>query len=163
MSLRHVSTSWTLLYSHINPDGTLTTDLYTKLTDSHNYLLYNSSHLVHCKTGLPYSQFHRIRRRYSNITDFDRNTSVLEHHFRRPDYPEDLIKKSQEKARNKDRETLLTDSSKKEANDKADNLFIITTHQSYSAGIKPAILKNWHHLTRSNDNKYIFDTKIVFG
>ena len=26
---------------HINPDGTIATDLYTKPTDSHNYLLYN--------------------------------------------------------------------------------------------------------------------------
>ena len=29
--------------------------------------------------------------------------------------------------------------------------------------MKPAILKNWHQLTRSNDTKYIFDTKIIFG
>ena len=46
--------------------------------------------------------------------------------------------------------------------DKTANLFI-TTYQPNFAGIKPAILKNWLYLTRSNDTKYIFETNIIFG
>ena len=92
----------------INPDGTLATDLYTKPTDSHNYLLYNSSHPVHCKTGLSYSQFLRIRQSCSDITDFDRNAPTLTHHFKRRGYPENLITSALEKARSKDRQPLLS-------------------------------------------------------
>eukprot|EP00061_Rhincodon_typus_P002651 g18124.t1 len=35
----------------------LETDIYFKLTDSHNYLDYTSSHPPSCKTAIPYSQF----------------------------------------------------------------------------------------------------------
>jgi len=40
----------------------LSTDLYTKPTDSHNYLYYDSAHPQRCKNSIPYSQFLRIRR-----------------------------------------------------------------------------------------------------
>ena len=118
---------------------------------------------MHCQTGLPYSQFLRVRRICSDITDFDRNTQTLSHHFKRRGYPETLITSALEKARSKDRQTLLSAPSHTTTSDKTDNLFAITTYQPNFAGIKPAILKNWHQLTRSNDTKYIFDTKIIFG
>ena len=41
------------------PDGSIQTDLYTKPTDSNNYLWYTSAHLSHCKQGIPYGQFLR--------------------------------------------------------------------------------------------------------
>ena len=47
---------------HLDPDGSLWTDLYSKPTDSHNYLRFESSHPRHCMQGLPYSQFLRVRR-----------------------------------------------------------------------------------------------------
>ena len=43
-------------------DGQIVTDLYTKPTDSHNYLWYSSAHPRHCKDSIPYSPFLRIRR-----------------------------------------------------------------------------------------------------
>ena len=41
-------------------DGIVETDLFCKLTDSHDYLLYSSSHLQKCKDSIPYSLFVRI-------------------------------------------------------------------------------------------------------
>ena len=35
--------------------GIITTDLYSKPTDSHNYLYYNSAHPQRCKDSIPYS------------------------------------------------------------------------------------------------------------
>ena len=54
-------------------DQKLVTDLYSKPTDSHNYLLYESAHPQRCKDSIPYSQFLRIRRICSDILDFDRH------------------------------------------------------------------------------------------
>jgi hypothetical protein len=50
-------------------DGDLYTTLYSKPTDAHMYLHYTSSHPKHCKTGLPYSQFLRIRRICTKMGD----------------------------------------------------------------------------------------------
>ena len=42
-------------------EGKLETDLYTKPTDSHDYMLYSSEHPQFCKDSIPYSQFVRVR------------------------------------------------------------------------------------------------------
>ena len=41
----------------LNEDNTISTTLYCKPTDAHNYLLYDSAHPKHCKQGMPFSQF----------------------------------------------------------------------------------------------------------
>ena len=43
-------------------DGKIETDLYSKPTDIHDYLLYSSAHPQRCKDSISYSQFLRIRR-----------------------------------------------------------------------------------------------------
>ena len=40
----------------LDAKGQLTTDLYTKCTDTHQYLHWNSCHLQYCKSTIPYSQ-----------------------------------------------------------------------------------------------------------
>ena len=56
---------------------TLTTDLYSKPTDTHQYLHASSCHPKHCKTGIAYSQALRLRRICSNESDFHRHTQIL--------------------------------------------------------------------------------------
>ena len=43
-------------------DKKIETDLYSKPTDAHNYLLYKSAQPKKCKDSISYSQFLRIRR-----------------------------------------------------------------------------------------------------
>ena len=62
-------------------DNKLTTDLYTKPTDSHDYLPYKSAHPQRCKDSIPYSQFLRIRRICSSLDLFDKNIILLGRHF----------------------------------------------------------------------------------
>ena len=40
----------------------LQTDLYTKPTDSHNYMNYTGAHPRHCRDRMPYSQCLRLKR-----------------------------------------------------------------------------------------------------
>ena len=42
--------------------GYISTDVYKKDTDTHNYLQRNSAHPEHCKKSIPYSQFLRLKR-----------------------------------------------------------------------------------------------------
>ena len=56
-------------------DGDISTDLYCKPTDMNNYLPYDLAHPPHCKKGLPYSQFLRLRRICSRDEDFLTNSA----------------------------------------------------------------------------------------
>ena len=58
-------------------DSEITTDLYSKPTDTHQYLHSSSCHPRHCKTGIAYSQALRLRRICSNDSDFSRHTQEL--------------------------------------------------------------------------------------
>ncbi|PIK55475.1 hypothetical protein BSL78_07635 [Apostichopus japonicus] len=61
--------------------GSLSTDLYTKPTDTHQYLHSSSCHPRHCKSGIAYSQALRLRRICSNNSSFIRHTDALEKHL----------------------------------------------------------------------------------
>jgi len=51
----------------------ISTTLYTKPTDSHNYLVYDSAHPKKCKDSIPYSQFLRVRKICTTNDNFDKN------------------------------------------------------------------------------------------
>ena len=52
-------------------DGSIATDLYTKPTDKHQYLLYSSRHLLHTKKAIPFSLSLRMRRIHSTDATFN--------------------------------------------------------------------------------------------
>ena len=57
--------------------GKVTTDLYLKPTDNHQYLHSSLYHPYHCKKGIPYSQALRLNRICSNPNSFDRRCNDL--------------------------------------------------------------------------------------
>ena len=131
----------------LSPNGTLEVDLYSKPTDSHNYLLYTSAHTLNCKISLPYSQFLRIRRICSSIDNYDKHSKTLTYHFLRRGYPEDLIENAYILARRKDRDSLLEPKTKPKPEPNKD-LFLITTYQPGWGGPRDIVKKNWDFLTR---------------
>ena len=146
----------------LNEDGTLTTSLYSKPTDSHNYLLYNSSHPDHCKSGMPYSQLLRVRRICSEESDFITHSFTMCNHFVRRGYPQEIVENALIKAFQKNRIDLLSDNTS-DSNKVEDNLFVITTYQPEFTAVRDTIKSNWGFLTRSNNTKYLHDKKIIFG
>ena len=61
--------------------NSITTDLFSKPTDTHQYLHSSSCHPRHCKTGIAFSQALRLRRICSNNSDFSRHTQVLKNNL----------------------------------------------------------------------------------
>ena len=67
--------------------STIETTLYTKPTDSHNYINHASCHQKSCKDGIPYGQFLRLRRICSTELEFVANSKQLAFHFHKANYP----------------------------------------------------------------------------
>lgn len=57
----------------ILPNKTLITDLFTKPTDSHNYLYWSFCNPINTKNSLPYSQLICIKRICTNDKDFEKH------------------------------------------------------------------------------------------
>ena len=160
----------------LNKDNTITTTLYCKPTDSHNYLLYSSEHPRHVLNGIPYLQFLRVRRICSNHSDFVANSLMLASHFVRRGYPRPLIKKALYRADKQDGDSLLegrhgdivnsptgsTPDSNIETSP-ADTFYCITTHNPRNPPLRGIITNNWELLLKSKTTRILENAKIVFG
>lgn len=91
----------------IENDGTISSRLYRKPTDGHQYLHWSSAHPESLKRSIPYAQLLRIRRNCTFDVDFEREAGDLLQRFRKRKYPEMVLQKALEKARLRDRQSLL--------------------------------------------------------
>ena len=85
----------------------LETDLYIKLTDTHQFLDSKSCHPYHCKKIISYSQALRYNRIYSDNEKFDQRCNDLEKWLMERGYSERLVKTHILKARSESRDSLL--------------------------------------------------------
>ena len=155
-----------------NTNGCITTSLYCKPTDSHNYLLFSSEHPRHILNGIPYSQFICVKRLCSKQEDFLSNCYMLCTHFIRRGYPKHLVRSSLQRADKLTREELLnkqllqtpiTPALTTQTQTKIDTFYCITTHNPLNPPIKDVVLKNWEILGKSKTTRTILDAKIIFG
>ena len=93
-------------------DGRLSTNLFIKPTNKQLYLDYKSNHPEHCKIGIPYSQALRVVEKCSETEDRDRGLEKLKEKFKERNYPEEVINEKFEKAKKKDRRSLICQSRK---------------------------------------------------
>ncbi len=105
--------------------GTIYTELYTKETDTHNYLHYTSAHPQHCMKGAPYSEFLRIRRNCHHIADFELYSAKRIEDYLRRGYPIDELVMAQTRARNANRKDLLEPKIKHKGNNDRVPLILI--------------------------------------
>ena len=80
-------------------DNKVSTDLYIKPTDRHQYLHYSSSHPDHTKKSIFYSQALRLNRICSVETDFVRHKKEMNSWFLKQGYPENIINRQMEKVK----------------------------------------------------------------
>ena len=86
----------------------LTTDIYTKPTDSHAYLLHKSCHPRHCIENIPYSQFLRLRRICSDTAVFDARADTMTEHFLARGYARGKVEEARTRVRSMARSDTLS-------------------------------------------------------
>ena len=92
--------------------GKLTTDLYCKSTDKHQYLYHTSCHPKHTKTSLPYCLALRLRRICSSENLFQQRTNEMLQHLIQRGYKKRSIHDAIKKASLVTREEALADKTK---------------------------------------------------
>ncbi len=136
--------------------NTIYTELYTKDTDTHNYLSFDSCHPKHCKTGGPYGEFLRIRRNCTKLEDYDKHSLLRMQDYQRRGYPENILTEARNKARNLDRKTLFQ--KKDKTNKNSGRIPCILTWNPANPDMKSILDKHWH-LLELCDNKEAFAQK----
>lgn len=119
-------------------EGVISTDLYRKPTDKHQYLFHSSCHPNSCKKGIPYGQALRIRRICSTDALFDKRAEELCSYLVKRGYNREHVEGQIDRARRIPREQTLRD--KQPACNKRIP-FVVTFHPAL-----PCISKILHRL-----------------
>ena len=81
-------------------EGRLTMDLYTKPTDTHQYLHWDGYHWQYCRSTISYSQVLRIYRICSGNEEYLTRVSKIKSHLVNQDYDETRVQCQIDKATN---------------------------------------------------------------
>ena len=92
------------------------TDLHTKPTDKHQYLLKTSCHPSHTKQTIPFSLFLRIRRICSNDAFFDNRSEELIKHLIKRGYSRKILQRDANRVRAIPRNATLQSQEQKTTN-----------------------------------------------
>ena len=95
-------------------DGLLHTDVYSKPTDTHQYLNYKSCHPPHVKRGIPYGQALRFKRICDLDEVFERRLDDLRGFLVNRGYEKDFVENQFSRAREVDRCNLFDRGEKKD-------------------------------------------------
>ena len=98
-SLVHSPTSLDVLDLTLSlVEGYIQTDIYSKPTDNHIYLLRNSAHLTHCSKAIPYGVATRVRRNCSTSEAFEKRSLEYQSYLINRGYNPSQVKQQFEKA-----------------------------------------------------------------
>ena len=87
--------------------NSISTSLYSKPTDNHQYLDFHSCHPVHLKKSIIFSQGLRIKRICSNVEDYEKQIAIFAGHLLNCRYPFKFISKEISKLSRFNRDDLL--------------------------------------------------------
>ena len=135
-------------------NGFLATDLYTKPTDSNNYLHFSSDHPIHVKRAVPLNLAMRLKRICSSHADYVKHKKDLKTRLLARGYPESIINTSFRKADKTDRTQLLKN--KARTVKKVDRVPMVVTFSSHLPDINMILNKKRHILHQSDRLKNIF-------
>ena len=142
----------------VNVDGTLSTTIYYKPTDSHSYVHYDSNHPRPCLDSIPYSQFLRLRRICSDNDDFRSQCEKMSNFFRARSYPEQVLQRALERVNTVTREQSLTP---KVRDDNDKTKLIIPFYDGISRKISQMVHRNGRVLAQDPDIGFIFKDQIL--
>ncbi|XP_071497146.1 uncharacterized protein [Diadema antillarum] len=130
-------------------DSQLHTELYTKPTDTHTYLLPTSCHPAHSFKGIVYSQALRVTRICSNTESLEHHLQQLAQHFIQRGYNKQMVHNQITRARHTPRDELL--SYRKGGDTHKQDIFFPITYSPATAKL-PHITHKHHQTLQQSDN-----------
>ena len=128
----------------VRRDGVnLSTDLYVKETDAHQFLHSDSCHPFHTKKGIPYGQALRMRRICSKDEFFEKRLADLKQWLVSRGYRAEMVDTQIDMARLRDRDALLSEVQPRLNN--SDQIFLVMTYH-------PALNRTIYDILKSNQN-----------
>ena len=137
---------------YIAANKEIKTKLYTKETDTHNYLHRKSVHPEKLKKTIPYGQALRIRRICTTEEDFDSGCKDLSNDFLKRGYTQDEVSTHIQKAKDVPRETTLISKEKQALT----RIPLVLTYNPTLPPIMESIKKHWHILQSDTSLREIF-------
>jgi hypothetical protein len=133
----------------------LTTSIHYKLTDSHSYLSYNSSHPPRCKNSIPYSQLLRLRRICSDDDDYCTKAEEMKAFFIQRGYPRHVLEAALERVSRLSSTTKIPDSNNT-------RIPLVITYHPINSKVVRILMDNFKLLQQCKDTKDIFkDSPLV--
>ena len=131
-------------------DGTFSSSVHYKQTDSHSYLQYESSHPLSTKNSIPYSQFLRLRRLCSDQEEFEEKCSEMAEFFTARHYPHDVIDRARKQVESVTRSDALCN----QAPQQDQRPVVSLLYHPHNLPVRRILLSNWHILESSADNTF---------
>ena len=132
------------------------TDIFYKSTDTHQYLDYRSCHPKHTKRNIPYCLARRICTIVSQTNTRDQRLDELKIFLKHQHYPDQIITKGIEKAKEHSMEELRQTRQTRQENKTV--LPLVITHNPNNPNITGLIKENLKFLENSKKLKPILDT-----
>ena len=155
LELRHSTTSVEFLDVRVSILGEgLSTDVYTKPTDSKSYLHYSSDHPSHTKRAIPSGLAMRAKRICSTKTGFKHQAREVCNHLVRRGYPQKEVRKSIINVEKMDRSELLRHHVKKQGKE---GVPLVVTYSGHLPDINKILKEKHYILQRSDSLKDIFN------
>ena len=137
-------------------DG-LTTSIHYKLTDTHSYLNYASSHPIRCKNSIPHSQFLRLRRICTDNEDFDVKSKEMANFFRNHGYPQNIVDRARTRILARPRVAVITSEPAADIPPaEHSTIALVLTYHPTNQLIKNIISRNFYLLRDDPDTAAIF-------
>ena len=131
-------------------EDTLITDLYSKPTDTHQYLHATSCHPKHCKTGIAYSQALRLRRICSNDSDFSKHAQELKNHLVARGHSSRRVRSAIERTRALPRSEVLKEKAPSDDTCTNNKVALVTTFHPSLPPLR-RITNDSHHILHTSD------------
>ena len=158
LELRHSTTSVEFLDVRVSILGErLSTDVYTKPTDSKSYLHHSSDHPSHTKKAIPSGLAMRAKRICSTEKGFKHQAREACNHLVRRGYPQKEVRKSIRNVEKMDRSELLRHHEKKQGKE---GVPLVVTYSGHLPDINKILKEKHYILQRSDSLKDIFNKNI---
>ena len=141
----------------VGEGGVLSTDLFCKPTDTHQYLHKKSCHPWHTKKAIPYGQALRFRRICSEDRQFQERVGELAGWLKERGYEESLVNEQIDRVRRLDRTTLLANSGNR-TNDqgRGERVPLVATYHPALNSLGKVARRLHPMLTNSEEHREVF-------